>query len=210
MWQESSDAPMVGYGPCVPAAGSPRIRPGTRREIGWINTGIVKVAGFMVGGEPPRVFTTMARHRVLFRRWMGFAGKLMPGGKLPRVEAELVILRVAHRTGSEYEWAQHEQLAELAGLTKEEIARVKLGSEAPGWSERQALMLAAVDELLGDNRIGDELWARLVPHFDEIELIELCVLTGHYAMLAMTLNSLAVVPDPISDPPRRLRWMSKR
>jgi len=201
---------VVGYGPYVPAGGSPRIRPGTRREIGWINTGIVRVAGFMVGGEPPRVFTTMARHRVLFRRWIGFAGKLMPGGKLPRVEAELVILRVAHRTGSEYEWAQHEQLAELAGLTKEEIARVKRGSEAPGWSERQALILAAVDELLGDNRIGDELWARLVPRFDEVELIELCILTGHYAMLAMALNSLAVVPDPIVDPPRRLRWLSKR
>ncbi len=194
----------------MPAGGSPRIGPGTRREIGWINTGIVKVAGFMVGGEPPRVFTTMARHRVLFRRWMGFAGKLMPGGKLPRVEAELVILRVADRTNSEYEWSQHEQLGEFAGLSKDEIARVRLGSEAPGWSERQALMLAAVDELLRDNRIGDELWGRLVPHFDEVELIELCILTGHYAMLAMTLNSLAVVPDPITDPPRRLRWLSKR
>ncbi len=42
-----------------------------------------------------------------------------------------------------------------------------------------------------------------MPRFDEIELIELCVLTGHYAMLAMTLNSLEVVPDPIADPPRR-------
>jgi AhpD family alkylhydroperoxidase len=194
----------------VPAAGSPRIRPGTRREIGWINTGIVKVVGFMVGGEPPRVFTTMARHRALFRGWMGFGGKLMSAGKLARVEAELVILRVAHQTGSEYEWSQHEQLAELAGLSREEIARVKLGSEAPGWGERQALMLAAVDELLSDNRIGDELWARLVLRFDEIELIELCLLTGHYAMVAMALNSLGVVPDPISDPPRRLRWLSKR
>jgi alkylhydroperoxidase family enzyme len=194
----------------VAEGNSPRIRPGTRREIGLLNTGIVRIAGFMVGGEPPNVFTTLARHRVLFRRWMSFASKLMPGGKLPRVDAELVILRVADGTGSDYEWAQHEQLGKLAGLTEEEVARVKLGPEAPGWSSRQALILAAVDELLGDNRIGDELWARLRGEFDEVELIELCVLTGHYAMLAMTLNSLGVQPDPITDPPRRLRWMSRR
>jgi alkylhydroperoxidase family enzyme len=194
----------------VAAADSPRIRPGTRREIGLYNSAIVRVIGFAVGGKPPNVFTTVARHRVLFRRWMSFAGKLMPGGKFPRVDAELVILRVAHNTRSHYEWVQHEQLGQLAGLSEEEVARVKDGSGAPGWSPRQALILAAVDELLADNRIGDELWARLAREFDEVELIELCFLTGHYAMLAMTLNSLQVEADPITDPPRRLRWLSKR
>ncbi len=192
------------------AGSNPRIAPGGRREIGLVNTGIVKLAGFVVGGRPPNVFSTLARHRVLFRRWMGFAGKLMPGGKLPRVDAELVILRVAHSTGSEYEWVQHRQLGELAGLEKEEIARVKAGPEAPGWSARQSLILAAVDQLVGDNRIDDALWARLAAEFDEVELIELCVLTGHYVMLAMTLNSLRVEPDPITAPPRRLRRLAKR
>ncbi len=32
---------------------------------------------------------------------------------------------------------------------------------------------------------------------DDLELIELCMLVGHYEMLAMTLNSLAVEPDLI-------------
>jgi AhpD family alkylhydroperoxidase len=191
-------------------AGSPRIRPGSRREIGWVNAGIVRIAGFVVGGEPPNVFTTLARHRVLFRRWMGFAAKLMPGGKLPRVDAELAILRVAHKTGSEYEWVQHEQMGRAAGLSEEEIARVKDGAEAAGWSPRQALILAAVDELCDRNRIGDELWARLAREFGEVDLIELCILTGHYQMLAMTLNSLAVEPDPIPEPPALLRWLSSR
>lgn len=202
--------PAVGY--VLPVAGesSPRIQPGGRSEIGWVNTGIVKLTGFAVGGEPPNLFTTLARHRTLFRRWMGFGGKLLAGGELPRVEAELVILRVADKTNSAYEWIQHEQMAELTGLSKEEIARVKLGSEAPGWSPRQRLILSAVDDLVDDNRIGDELWDQLTLQFDETELIELCVLTGHYVMLAMTLNSLGVEPDPITDPPRRLRWMAKR
>ena len=47
-----------------------------------------------------------------------------------------------------------------AGLSAEEIARVRDGAEAPGWSPRQALLLRAVDELHAERRIGDELWAR--------------------------------------------------
>jgi alkylhydroperoxidase family enzyme len=172
-----------------------RIRPGTRRELGWVNAGIVRVLGLATGGRPPNVFTTLGRHRGLFRRWLWFAGGLMPGGKLPRVDTELVILRVAHNAGSEYEWGHHERLGAKAGLSAEEIERVRSGPEAPGWSPRQALLLRAADELHADGRIGDELWGRLAGELDEVRLIELCMLIGHYEMLAMTLNSLGVQPE---------------
>lgn len=181
------------------AGKTPRIAPGQRREVGWLNAGILKLVGLATGGRPPNVFTTLARHRVLFRRWMWFAGALMPGGKLPRRESELVILRVAHNTDSEYEWGQHERIARQAGLSAEEIARVREGAEAPGWSERQAMLLEATDELHAARTIGDRLWARLSGVLSDAELIELCMLVGHYEMLAMTLKSLAVEPDPIPD-----------
>ena len=32
-------------------------------------------------------------------------------------------------------------------------------------------------------------------HLDEVLLIELCMLIGHYEMLAMTLNTLEVEPE---------------
>ena len=46
-----------------------------------------------------------------------------------------------------------------------------------------------------ERRIGDELWAQLAGQLDEVRLIELCMLIGHYEMLAMTLNSLGVEPE---------------
>ncbi len=46
-----------------------------------------------------------------------------------------------------------------------------------------------------DRRISDEVWAELRPHYTDEKLIELCLLVGHYEMLAMTLNSLEVEPD---------------
>jgi AhpD family alkylhydroperoxidase len=182
-------------------AGGPRIRPGSRSQIGWVNAAIVRVLGLATGGRPPNVFTTLARHHGLFRRWLWFAGSLMPGGKLPRVETELVILRVAHNTGCEYEWGHHERFGKRAGLSAEQIARVRTGPGAEGWSERQELLLLAADELHAEGRIGDGLWARLAGEYDEVRLIELCMLVGHYEMLAMTLNTLGVEPE---DPKNRL------
>src|SRR3954449_5366566 len=101
----------------------PRIPPGDRRQFGLVNAAIVWVLGRATGGQPPHVFTTLARNRGLFRRWLWFAGGLMPGGKLPRRDTELVILRVAHNTGCDYERLHHEHLGRRAGLSAEEVER---------------------------------------------------------------------------------------
>jgi AhpD family alkylhydroperoxidase len=173
----------------------PRIPPGSRRQIGLVNAALARLAGLATGGHPPRIFTTLARHPRLFRRWLWFAGALMPRGRLPREDTELVILRVAHNTGSAYEWSHHVRIGRKAGLSREQIARVREGPGAAGWSGRQSALLEAADELHRDREIGDELWARLSAELDDVRLIELCMLVGHYEMLAMTLNTLRVAPD---------------
>src|SRR4051795_12656721 len=106
------------------AEDAPRIEPGDRRALGWRNWAIAKGAGLAAGGRPPNIFTTLGKHRRLFRVWIRFAGALMPRGKLAREDTELVILRVAENTGSDYEWGHHERLARRAGLSEEEVSRV--------------------------------------------------------------------------------------
>jgi alkylhydroperoxidase family enzyme len=184
-----------------------RIRPGTRRDIGPVNFAVARVLGVATGGGPPHIFTTLARHRRLFRKWLRFAGALMPGGTLPRADTELLILRVAHNCGCEYEWRHHERLGQSAGLTADEVQRVREGPGAGGWSPRSQLLLSAADELHADRTISDALWAPLRAQLSDSELIELCMLVGHYEMLAMTLNALRVEPDPppAGSPPRLLR-----
>jgi alkylhydroperoxidase family enzyme len=194
-----------------PSPTGPRIAPGSTSEIGRVNAAIARLIGMAAGGRAPNVFTTLARHRRLFRRWLRFAGGLMPGGELPRAESELVILRVAHNCGSDYEWRHHERLGRVAGLTPAEIDRVRHGPAAEGWEPQQELLLRAVDELHADRTISDSVWAGLRPRYTDAELIELCMLTGHYEMLAMTLNALAVAPDPepIGSAPKLLRALGR-
>jgi alkylhydroperoxidase family enzyme len=140
-----------------------------------------------------------------------FAGALMPGGLLPRADTELLILRVAHNCGSEYEWGHHERLAVVAGLDSEEVERVRQGPGAGGWDQRQELLLRAADDLHAERTISDSLWAELRPLYSDRELIELCMLVGHYEMLAMTLNALGVQPDrlPRGRPPRLARLLQR-
>jgi AhpD family alkylhydroperoxidase len=183
---------------------APRIPPGSREDIGRLNWAIARVIGLATGGRPPNVFTTLARHRTLFRRWLRFASGLMPGGKLPRDDTELLILRTAHNTGCDYEWHHHERIGETAGLTAEEIARVREGPDAPGWSPRRQALLRAADELHADRTISDASWEPLRAQLRDHELIELCLLVGHYQMLAMTLNALQIQADPPSGPPPRI------
>jgi AhpD family alkylhydroperoxidase len=184
---------------------APRIAPGSRREIGALNWGIAWVLGVASGTRtPPRIFTTLARKRRLFRAWLRFAGMLMPGGELPRADTELVILRVAHSCGCEYEWRHHERLARRAGLDADAVARVREGAEAPGWTERQAALLRAADELHEARTLSDEGWQALRPHLGDTQAIELFMLIGHYEMIAMTLNALGVEPDDFDGRPPRL------
>lgn len=173
--------------PRIPAARSDELNPFLRP--------ILKVAARGFGGTPPNIFRTLARHGKLFVPWLLFAGRLMPGGSLPRVDTELVILRVADRNGCRYEWDHHVRIGAKAGLSPEQIERVAEGPGAEGWSEREAALLQATDELHDDRLISDATWARLSEFLSHTELLELCMLAGHYEMLAGTLLSAGVQPE---------------
>jgi len=175
--------------------GEPRIAPGTRAQLGWVNWVLIQVGARVVGTGAPNVMTTLGRHRGLFRRWLLFAAGLMPRGSLPRQDTELVILRIAHLCSSAYELDHHERIGARVGLSAGQIARVAQGADAGGWSSRHQAVLRATEELHRDQCVSEPTWELLTVHFDEKQLIELCLLAGHYQMLAGALNSLGVQLD---------------
>ncbi len=167
----------------------------SRRDTGTVGWLVSTLAGRVGGTETPRLFLTMSLRPKLFRGWLRFAGRLMPGGRLPRRETELVILRVAHLRGCTYEWEHHTHLAARAGVTPADVARVTEGPDAAGWSERERLVLRAVDELHRRQDLGDELWAQLARLLSPGDLVELVLLVGHYEMLATFIGTLRIPPD---------------
>ena len=173
-----------------------RVPPATRREAGLVNSLLLRISARAAKTtRPPNLFATMARNRGLFRRWLLFAGKLMPGGGLPRADTELVILRVSHLTGCPYEAGRHRPMARRAGLDQTQIDALAQPLGEFDWASRQAAILAAVDELHSSHRIGDQAFEALRAHLSESDLVELCMLVGHYEMIAGLINSLGIEED---------------
>lgn len=173
----------------------PRIQPGSRSDIGTIIWVIARVSGLVTGTTPPNLFLVLGRQPKLFRGWLRFAGRLMPGGTLPRRETELVILRVAHLTGCRYELEHHTRLAERADINADEVARLGDGPSAHGWTDRERAILSVVDELHHDRDLTDATWTAICEHLDQPTVIELVLLITHYEMLATTITTLRVPLD---------------
>ncbi|MFE3450470.1 carboxymuconolactone decarboxylase family protein [Nonomuraea sp. NPDC059194] len=171
---------------------APRIAPGGLADVGCRTWLFSAAAGRVARTAPPNLFLTLGRHRPLFRGWLRFAGRLMPGGKLPRHDTELVILRVAHLRGCAYEFEHHRRLGRRAGVDPD---RVRQGQASGGWSRRDRLVLAAVDQLHVACDLDDELWGELHAELGDAGMIELVMLVGHYEMLATFIGTLRIAPD---------------
>jgi alkylhydroperoxidase family enzyme len=170
---------------------TPRVEPLPEGE--WSDLLRAVLQGMPGGLERPmNIFTTMARHPDLFDKWVRFGGQLLTQGTIPARERELVILRTATNSNCEYEWAQHVRLGLQAGLLEEEIEAVRLPVGDRDWSDSDALLLNAVDELDASSNLSDETWAALSARYDEKQMIEFPFLVGHYKMVAGALNSLRV------------------
>jgi alkylhydroperoxidase family enzyme len=111
-----------------------------------------------------------------------------------------MILRVAWRTRSLYEWLQHVRLARQLGIDAGQIEAIPRGAGAGVWTALESDLLSATDQLLDRHRIDDATWARLAAHFDARQLVELAFVVGSYACLAMLFNSAGLQPDPDLDP----------
>lgn len=154
------------------------------------------LAGFRrPDGSELHIFTTLARHPKLLKRWSAFGGVLLYRGRLGHRERELLILRTGYLTRAHYEWGQHVEIGLAAGLTDDEIARVAVGPDDSAWSAADSALLRAADELHADARISDTTWADLAERYDEQQLIEVCMTVGQYHLVAFTLNSLGVEPE---------------
>lgn len=172
-----------------------RIPPGGRRELGLVNWVICRLAARFIRVPQAHLFTTLGQHRLLFLSFLPYSGLLLYRGKLSKQDKEVVILRVGHLRGSEYELQQHRRLARSRGLDDKLQQRIFTGPDADGLTVRQAALVRAVDEFVADRDLSDPTFAALSAHLSRQEIIEFCALTGHYDAIAGILAALRVPMD---------------
>jgi alkylhydroperoxidase family enzyme len=123
--------------------------------------------------------------------FLSWAAALALNGVLSHRDHELLALRVAANCGSEFEWVEHTAYARSAGLTDEEIARVR---EEGAWTGAEHALLQATDELTAGFDVSDATWALLAQHYETPALVEILLVVGQYTMLSMFANAAGIAP----------------
>lgn len=145
---------------------------------------------------PVNVMQSLMHHPDLFKRWAIFANHFLFKGVLPVEIREILILRTAWVTGSEYEWGQHVKIsADECGFDKGHLRDIQIGARANRWGPPEKAMLRLADGLISGPKVSDRLWDYIADNWKEKEIIEAIALVGNYVMLAMALNAMGTPLD---------------
>jgi AhpD family alkylhydroperoxidase len=146
-------------------------------------------------GKPPNLYRTLANHPAMLAAWTEFANSIRHDSKTPRALRELMILRTAQLTRSEYEWAQHLKMARKMGVREAQIAALANWRASPEFDEREraALLLTEAVQAIG---VSDAVHAEVKKHFSDAEFLELSLTAAFYAMVSRLLDALRVELEP--------------
>lgn len=174
----------------IPQLSVPRIAPLPQSE--WDEEAREAMNGVRTDSRVFNIFSTLAHHPKLLKRWLVFGSHILGKSTLPLRDREIIILRVGWLCRAEYEWGHHVAIGKEVGLSIQEIQRIAAGPDAPGWSPWEALLLWAVDELHANCRIGGPTWSQLAQHYNKQQMLDLLFTVGQYRLVSMTLNSIGV------------------
>ena len=177
-----------------------RIPSGRFRQLGPINWVLAKLGARTVRAPEFHLFTTLGQRQLLFWAWAFYGARLLRG-RLPAVDTELVILRVAHLRACEYELQHHRPMARRRGLNAQtQQAIFDWPDSSDSLTDRQRALLRATDEFVEERTVTDDTWQQLAGHLDRRQLIEFCLLASQYDGLAATMSALDI---PLDHPDHR-------
>jgi 4-carboxymuconolactone decarboxylase len=135
---------------------------------------------------------TVAHHPPLAKAFMAFNAHVAGANTLSLRDRELVILRLSWLHNSEYELVQHLVIGRRAGITEAEFEQLERGPDASGWTEADATLLRAVDEIHDAAKVQAATWQRLQQRYSIQQILDFLFLVGCYGTLAVVFNSLQV------------------
>ena len=189
-----------------------------RARIPFLDVGEAKRLGREYGVPSSmahlNVFRVMLNHPELAAATGNLLATLLyKANKLDLRLRELIIMRVAWRTGSVYEWTQHWRVAERLEIDAESMLAVRDWRAADCLGDTDRAVLAATDETLDAGRISDATWTECCNYLEtEAERIELVLAISNWRLFSEMFRSLQIpleegvdhwppdgLPSPASD-----------
>jgi alkylhydroperoxidase family enzyme len=156
----------------------------TRAFFGQWTGGIFKNA------DQNPVLRTFAHHPVLANAFSPLNIHLLgPGNTLPVKLRQIAIMRVAWITKATYMWSSHLNTSKSCGLTDEFYAPVQRGADDPYFTPLEATVIRAAEDLVREQKIGDENWNLLRAEWNDQQLLDFMFTVGCYTMVAGVMRS---------------------
>jgi len=168
---------------------APRIRPlpsdsEAVQAVGPLAARGAKGIGFM---------STVLHNQNLYDVWRPLARYLNASTTLTLRDREIVILRTAWLSHSQYEWGNHALVVATGNvLSDQEMLGIRLGSSAPNWTPAEAALIAATEEYKASSAISEATWQTLSDTYSDEQLVELLVLIGFYWLIAFFASSVQI------------------
>jgi alkylhydroperoxidase family enzyme len=159
------------------------------KEIG-INTYYARLSIFQVLANEPKFAKALS----------DLLNTLLFSSNLEHELRELVIMRIAWKTKSVYEWTQHWTIALSFGVKEDELLAIRDFPKGDIFSDKKRYVLKAVDETIDEGKISDDTWKKLIEYFSLAELIDLTASIGAWHMVSGVLKSLDIDLETGTEP----------
>lgn len=147
------------------------------------------------GRDPIALYRVLAHSPPMLRAYAGLARGLRYDAATPRALRELMILRTAQLTGSDYEWAHHRAMAAANGVPDEQVDALAAWRSSTLFDGRERAALRCVEEI-HDVALSDEAFTELERELGPPATIELVLLAAFYEAVARLIQALGLEVEP--------------
>lgn len=141
------------------------------------------------------IFRMMAHANAGFLAYSNMGRTILTGLDLSPTLRELAIIRVGVVLDAPYEVAAHLELGRRIGLSREKIGAARQRDPTysnPALSALERAVIRFVDETLASTRPSDSTFDFLLEKLGVVQLQQLTLTVGYYAMTSMFLNTYDV------------------
>lgn len=153
-------------------------------------------------GTVLNVYRMVAWSPALAKVWAPFARGLRTQLSVSRKLRELLIVQIACRHASAYEYGHHAHMAQAEGITPAQLAALPQWRDGGLFDAEECLVLRLADDLSQSSGASAATMQALLEHFGEKHLMELLATGAFYCAVARIVNSLDCELEPEAGSPR--------
>ena len=150
-------------------------------------------------GTVLNIYRMMAWSPALAKVWAPFARGLRTELSVSRRLRELLIVQIACRHQSRYEYGHHAHMALNAGVTPAQLAALPRWRDGALFDADESLVLQLADDLTEASGASAATMNALLERFREKHLMELLATGAFYCGVARIVNSLDCELEPEAD-----------